>query len=50
MLDSYFLLYNKQLPQLALGSKTPQQAVKDRHKIELELFKKQTYYRSGCDT
>ena len=33
-------LYNQQLPQSALGSKTPLQAMKDWHKIKPELFEK----------
>jgi len=43
-------LYNQQLPQSALGSKTPLQAMKDWHKLKPELFKKQPYYRPGCDS
>jgi hypothetical protein len=42
--------YNQQLPQSALGSKTPLQAMKDWHKLKPELFKKQPYYLPGCDT
>jgi hypothetical protein len=42
------LPYNQQLPQSALGSKTPLQAIKDLHKSKLELFKKQPYYLSSC--
>jgi hypothetical protein len=38
-----------QLPQSALGSKTPLQAMKQWHKIKPELFKKQPYYLTGCD-
>jgi transposase InsO family protein len=49
-LHRYVWLYNQQLPQSALGSKTPLQAIKDWHKIKPELFKKQPYYRPGCDT
>ena len=41
--------YNKQLPQSALGSKAPLQAMKDWHKLKLDLFKKQPYYLPGCD-
>ncbi|MFT4961356.1 MAG: hypothetical protein ACI92Z_002445, partial [Paracoccaceae bacterium] len=33
----------------ALDSKTPLQAMKDWHKPKSELFKKQPYYRPGCD-
>jgi transposase InsO family protein len=49
-LHRYVLLYNQQLPQSALGSKTPLQAMKDWHKLKPELFKKQPYYLPGCDT
>jgi len=48
-LHRYVLLYNQQLPQSALGSKTPLQAMKDWHKLKTELFKKQPYYLTGCD-
>ena len=48
-LDRYVWLYNQQLPQSALGSKTPLQAMKDWHKLKPELFKKQPYYLPGCD-
>jgi hypothetical protein len=41
--------YNQQLPQSALGSKSPLQAMKDWHKTRPELFKKQPYYWPGCD-
>ena len=43
-LHRYVWLYNQQLPQSALGSKTPLQAMKDWHKLKPELFKKQPYY------
>jgi hypothetical protein len=49
-LHRYVWLYNQQLPQSALGSKMPLQAMKDWHKLKPELFKKQPYYRPGCDT
>jgi len=49
-LHRYVWLYNQQLPQSALGSKTPLQAMKDWHKLKSELFKKQPYYGPGCDT
>jgi transposase InsO family protein len=49
-LHRYVWLYNQQLPQSALGSKTPLQAIKDLHKIKPELFKKQPYYRPRSDT
>jgi len=33
-LDRYVWLYNQQLPQSALGSKTPLQTMKDWHKLK----------------
>jgi hypothetical protein len=47
-LHRYVWLYNQQLPQSALGSKPPLQAMKDWHKLRPELFKKQPYYLPGC--
>jgi transposase InsO family protein len=44
----YFWLYIQQLPQPALGSKSPLQAMQDWYKIKPELFKKQPYNLSGC--
>jgi hypothetical protein len=46
----YITLYNQELPQSALASRTPLQAMKDWHKLRSELFKKQPYYLTGCDT
>jgi transposase InsO family protein len=43
-------LYNQQLPQSALGSKSPLQAMKDWHRLKPQLFRKQPYYLPGCDT
>jgi transposase InsO family protein len=48
-LHRYVWLYNQQLPQSALGSKSPLQAMKDWHKLKPDLFKKQPYYLPGCD-
>ena len=48
-LHRYVWLYNQQLPQSALRSKTPLQAMKDCHKLKPKLFNKQPYYRPGCD-
>ncbi|MFT6287113.1 MAG: hypothetical protein ACJA09_001866 [Alcanivorax sp.] len=45
----YVLLYNQQLPQSLLQSRTPLQAMKDWYKLKLELFKKNPYYLTGCD-
>ncbi|RBI67555.1 IS481 family transposase, partial [Roseovarius sp. TE539] len=41
---------NQQLPQSALGSKTPLQAMKDWHKLKPDLFRKRPYYLPGSDT
>ena len=49
-LHRYVWLYNQQLPQSALGSKTPLQAMKDWRKLKPELFNKHPYYRPGCDS
>jgi len=43
-------LYNQQLSQSVLGSKTPLHAMKDWHKLKPALFKKRPYYLTGCDT
>ncbi|WCM91757.1 IS481 family transposase [Acidovorax sp. NCPPB 2350] len=45
----YVALYNHQLPQSALGSKTPMQAVKDWYQEHPDLFHKRPYDRPGCD-
>ena len=46
----YVALYNSQLPQSALASRTPLQAMKEWHKLRPGLFKKQPYYLTGCDS
>ena len=46
----YVTPYNQKLPQPTLGSKTPLQVMKDWHNLKPDLFKKQPYYRQGCDT
>ena len=48
-LHRYVWLYNQQLPQSALGSRSPLQAMKDWYTIKHKLFKKRTYYLPGCD-
>ena len=42
-------LYNHQLPQSALKSKTPMQAMKEWHQSHPQLFHKRPYDRPGCD-
>ena len=46
----YVALYNHQLPQSALGSKTPMQAMKQWYQEHPHLFHKRPYDRPGCDT
>ena len=48
-LHRYVLLYNQQLPQSALGSRTPLQTMKEWHKLKPELFRKQPHHLPGCD-
>jgi transposase InsO family protein len=48
-LHRYVWLYNQHLPQSALRSKTPLQAMKKWHKLKPELFRKQPYYLTRCD-
>ena len=46
-LHRYVLLYNQQLPQSVLHSRTPLQAMKDWHKLKPELFKKKPLLPHG---
>lgn len=46
----YVALYNHQLPQSALHSKTPMQTMKQWHQTHPDLFNKRPYDRPGCDT
>ena len=46
----YVALYNHQLPQSALKSKTPIQAMKEWYDSSPNLFAKRPYDRPGCDT
>ena len=45
----YVALYNHQLPQSALGSKTPMQTMKNWYQEHPHLFHKRPYDRPGCD-
>ena len=45
----YVALYNHQLPQSALKSSTPIQAMKEWHHTHPHLFHKGAYDRPGCD-
>ena len=46
----YVALYNHQLPQSALKSQTPIQAMKDWYASHPHLFHKRPYDRPGCDS
>ena len=46
----YIVLYNQQLSQSLLQSRTPLQAMNDWHKLKPELFKENPYYLTGGDT
>ena len=46
----YVALYNHQLPQSVLKSKTPLQTMKDWHLSNPELFHRRPYDRPGCNT
>ena len=48
-LHRYVWLYNQKLPQSALGSKTPLQAMKKWHKLKPAMFKKRPYFLPGYD-
>lgn len=48
-LHRFVWLYNQQLPQSALASKTHLQAMMDWHKLNPSLLKKQPYSRPGFD-
>ncbi|GEM_PF-210205 len=45
----YVALYNHQLPQSALGSKTPMQAMKEWYQDRTDLFYRRPYDRPGYD-
>ncbi len=45
----YVALYNYKLPQSALKSKTPMQAMKDWYQEYPHLLHKRPHYRQGCD-
>ncbi|MCO4244289.1 IS481 family transposase, partial [Acidovorax facilis] len=42
--------YNHQLPQSALKSSTPMQAMKEWYQTHPHLFHKRPYDRTGCDS
>ncbi len=46
----YVRLYNGHLPQSVLKGRTPIDALKDWHREKPELFRKQPYNHTGCDT
>lgn len=45
----YVTLYNHELPQSVLQSRTPMQVVKEWYKLRPDLFRKRPYNRRGCD-
>ena len=45
----YVALYNHQLPQSALNSNTPTQAMKEWYQTRPQLFHKRPCDRPGCD-
>ena len=49
-LQRYVWLYNHQFPQSGISNKMPLKTMKQWHKIKPELFKKQLYYHTACDT
>jgi len=46
---NYLKLYNHHIPQRAIGSKPPIQALKDWHRTKPELFVKRVYGRARLD-
>jgi len=46
----YVRLYNHQLPQAALKSKTPLQAMNEWYATHPHLFHRAPYDRPGCDS
>jgi hypothetical protein len=46
----YVALYNHQIPQSALKSKTPMRAMKDWYASHPHLFIKRPYDHPGCDS
>jgi transposase InsO family protein len=49
-LHRYVSLYNQQLPQSVLGSKTPLQVMTDWYRSHPQLFLRKPYDRTGLDT
>ncbi len=49
-LQRYVVLYNHQLPQSTMGSKTPMQAMKQWNQERPDLFHKRPYDRPRCNT
>ena len=46
----YVVLYNHELPQSVLQSKTPMQVMWEWYRLKPDLFHKRPYDRRGCDT
>jgi hypothetical protein len=49
-LHLYVRLWNQQLPQSALGSKSPLQAMKEWHTRKPQPVRKRPYDLAGCNT
>ncbi|MGV7211496.1 integrase core domain-containing protein, partial [Oxalobacteraceae bacterium A2-2] len=49
-LRNYLKLYNHHIPQRAIGSKTPIQALKEWQQQKPDLFVKRVYEQTGLDT
>jgi transposase InsO family protein len=47
---NYLKLYNHHIPQRAIGTKTPIQALKEWQRSKPELFVKRVYDQTGLDT
>jgi hypothetical protein len=48
-LHNYLKLYNHHIPQRAIDSKTPIQALKERQRQKPDLFVKRVYEQTGLD-
>lgn len=49
-LRNYLKLYNHHIPQRAIGTNTPIQALKEWHRQKPELFVKRVYDRARLDS
>jgi transposase InsO family protein len=49
-LQNYLKLYNHHIPQRAIGSKTPVQALKEWQRRKPDVFVKRVYHQTGLDS